>query len=378
MSFTGPKPQVESLTTQQETSLGYAAHDDQNDGVEEGNAGSNAMLGNSSVVSKTGTENTVTTIENEPNLQNESVSEEIQVAPIGTPEMPESVIPGPSSFEDLDRSLVAEKLELSTEPKDSHFDAKITNSLLSDNNQTNLNTKHHEVVLDSNKAEKSNFSLDSSASSIAHMSMDPLDFKISINSQFNAVLESPIANKEDIETVNSLSTNEDLNQNKPPEVSAEGDKSFGEAHNLNGAGSTRTTVVPESSYPFADEQSENSYSDIYGSRTFFDANNPGKFSSSVCIPAPSTVFPALLDFNGKVLVPAIVDQVQGQALSALQVLKVSSHIQPITKIRLVTSSDLCFFFCGPLTFFFLPLNSFCRLGGIAKAEKLTHLKLIGK
>ncbi|KAM7494484.1 hypothetical protein LguiB_029093 [Lonicera macranthoides] len=324
------KPQVKPLTTQQETLLDHAANDDLNDGVEEeGNAGSNAMLGNSSVVSKTGTENTDTTIENEPNLQNESVSEEIQVAPIGTPKMLESNIPGPSSFEDLDRSLVAEKLELSTEPKESHFIAKITNSSLSDNNETNLNTNHYEVVLDSNKAEKSNFSLDSSASSIAHISTDPLDFKISINSQFDAVLESPIANKEDIETVNSLSTNEDLNQNKQPEISAEGDKSFGEVRNLNGAGSARTAVVPESSYPFANEQSENGYSDIYGSGTFLDANNPGKFSSSVCIPAPSAVFPALQDFNGKVLVPAIVDQVQGQALSALQVLKViEADVQP--------------------------------------------------
>ncbi|KAL4557062.1 hypothetical protein LXL04_035232 [Taraxacum kok-saghyz] len=54
-----------------------------------------------------------------------------------------------------------------------------------------------------------------------------------------------------------------------------------------------------------------------------------KMSSSASIPAPSVVSPALQTLPGKVLVPAVVDSVQGQALAALQVLKViEGDVQP--------------------------------------------------
>uniref|UniRef100_A0A0R0I842 SLH domain-containing protein n=2 Tax=Glycine max TaxID=3847 RepID=A0A0R0I842_SOYBN len=61
--------------------------------------------------------------------------------------------------------------------------------------------------------------------------------------------------------------------------------------------------------------------------------NSGSFFSVPGIPAPSVVSASVQVLPGKVLVPAAVDQVQGQALAALQVLKViEPDVQP---------SDLC-------------------------------------
>ncbi|KAF5790567.1 putative S-layer domain-containing protein [Helianthus annuus] len=63
--------------------------------------------------------------------------------------------------------------------------------------------------------------------------------------------------------------------------------------------------------------------------TFFESVDLGKISSTASIPAPSVLSPALQALPGKVLVPAVVDQVQGQALAALQVLKViEGDVQP--------------------------------------------------
>ncbi|KAG5600662.1 hypothetical protein H5410_032032, partial [Solanum commersonii] len=63
-------------------------------------------------------------------------------------------------------------------------------------------------------------------------------------------------------------------------------------------------------------------------------NEPGRRNSGdififVGIPAPSTTSAVLQALPGKVLVPAAIDQVQGQALAALQVLKVmEADVQP--------------------------------------------------
>ncbi|CAJ1952794.1 unnamed protein product [Sphenostylis stenocarpa] len=64
-----------------------------------------------------------------------------------------------------------------------------------------------------------------------------------------------------------------------------------------------------------------------------ESPNSGSFFSVPGIPAPSVVSATVQVLPGKVLVPAAVDQVQGQALAALQVLKViEPDVQP---------SDLC-------------------------------------
>ncbi|KAL7585999.1 hypothetical protein Lser_V15G43855 [Lactuca serriola] len=61
----------------------------------------------------------------------------------------------------------------------------------------------------------------------------------------------------------------------------------------------------------------------------FDSMDLESLPSSASIPAPSVLSPSLQTLPGKVLVPAVVDQVQGQALAALQVLKViEGDVQP--------------------------------------------------
>ena len=54
----------------------------------------------------------------------------------------------------------------------------------------------------------------------------------------------------------------------------------------------------------------------------FYSMDVGKFASSASIPAQSVVSPAPQVLPGKVIVPAVVDQVQAHTLAALQVLKV--------------------------------------------------------
>lgn len=85
-------------------------------------------------------------------------------------------------------------------------------------------------------------------------------------------------------------------------------------------------LLGESSVPSVDEQEKDTRSNISEN---FELKNRGISFSSAGIPAPSVVSAALQVVPGKVVVPAAVDQVQGQALSALQVLRViESEVQP--------------------------------------------------
>lgn len=358
-----PKQHMEPLTKQQEVSLDSAEMNDT--GEEESNKGKNAVLDTDSLVSKTGTdqdsssykeidEDTFETRFNhemdaghssnvndninkasvQQDLQNEWATDGIPVAPDSTSKLPESEGPNEpfvtSSFEESAGRHDAEILESSTELKKYPTDAQLTNSLplVSDAAATNLNTDHQEVIPGSNETEYSNSSFDSSSSSIADTPTEPLAFEVLVKSQLDTVLEAQVAQKEDMETVGSFITKENLNVSNMVEVSTEQAKISLE-NNVNGGGSSGTTLVSPLAYPFANEQNENGYNDINWSRSIFDSKNPGNLSFSAGIPAPSVVFPALQAFPGKVLVPAVVDQVQGQALAALQVLKViETDVQP--------------------------------------------------
>lgn len=346
---------MEPLITQEEMSLGSA---DQSDTVEEdGNEGKNAMVDSFSLESKTGTnkdsssyaETNEATIKNDlfrdidagytsngdnvikksstqQELENESDVDDISIAQLGTPKLPESEVPGSpfaaSSFVDSDGSFDAEKIEPSIEAKENPIDPELTSSLVLDDYPTILSTDPQEVDPGSNGAEGSNFSLDSSSSFIADTPEDPLDINVLVVPQLYAVEEPQIASKEHLETVNSLSSKEEYDLSKTPEISSEGNKSSLEVDNLNGVGSSGTSVLSALVYPLANTPSENEYNDINGSRSLFDSMSNGTFSSSAGIPAPSVVSPSLKARPGKVLVPAVTDQVQGQALAALQVLKV--------------------------------------------------------
>ncbi|XP_075496115.1 uncharacterized protein LOC142533287 isoform X2 [Primulina tabacum] len=108
-------------------------------------------------------------------------------------------------------------------------------------------------------------------------------------------------------------------------VSVDGDDKYLE--NLNIIGSSGVSLVPEIANQFGSELHD--YNDINANRSFFDSTNPGIFFTSAGIPAPSVVSAALRAPPGKVLVPAVVDQLQSLALSALKDLKViEDDVQP--------------------------------------------------
>ncbi|XP_047333776.1 uncharacterized protein LOC124937541 isoform X2 [Impatiens glandulifera] len=96
-----------------------------------------------------------------------------------------------------------------------------------------------------------------------------------------------------------------------------------EEHNFNGAGlSGYSSVSAVTDVLEPNKQEANIYSSNSGSKSISESVKSGKSFSSAGIPAPSVVSAALQVVPGKVLVPAVVDHVQGQALAALQVLKV--------------------------------------------------------
>uniref|UniRef100_A0A5B7BY05 Putative GPI-anchored adhesin-like protein PGA55 isoform X1 n=1 Tax=Davidia involucrata TaxID=16924 RepID=A0A5B7BY05_DAVIN len=359
-SSSRPAKEIEPLTTRQEV---YLASDDQNDRVEEDeNDRKNMTRDSTSLEIETGTDkdSSLYTENNEPttesrlsedtdvgytlnggdvnndastqdDLKNELAIDDMSVAPAespGAPKLPETEIAdgsfAASNFENSDSSLVAEKPESAIELKEDLLNAEFTNLSVSDANPTTLNTDYEEGVPGSRETENLNLS----SRSISHDHSESLTFSVSVNSPLDSLLEHRIVHKESIETVNLHSTRENLDLSKTQEVSAEGNKSSLEEHNLNVGGSSGTTAVSAVAYPFSNEQDVNSYDDINGSRSFFESTNPWN-SVSVGIPAPSVVSAALQVLPGKVLVPAVVDQVQGQALAALQVLKViEADVQP--------------------------------------------------
>lgn len=358
-----PSQQMKPLTTQQEVLL---ASDDQNDSVKEDeNAGGNipedislgsktgtskdssspefdetpsesrvgddSDSGSSSVQDVEYTSNVTDAINNasiqedlqcEPTLDNKSVSPETSSVSLDLPESKNVgdsfVAPG---FKDVDSNLPVGTVELSSEPTENLVDVKPTNLLVSDANPSDLSNEPQDEMQGSSRHQSSNLLFDSSVST--QIVNEPLD--VSVNSQSNATLETQNLLKNDIDTVAPSSTEESPDLSKTPQVSAEKNSSSLEVHNYSESGSSGTSLLA-STYPFANEKDANHPNEI--NRSISESPNPGN-SFSAGIPAPSVVSAALQVLPGKVLIPAAVDQVQGQALAALQVLKViEADVQP--------------------------------------------------
>ncbi|XP_051122907.1 uncharacterized protein LOC127245855 [Andrographis paniculata] len=118
----------------------------------------------------------------------------------------------------------------------------------------------------------------------------------------------------------------DVEQSK---ASVDDDKSV-DRNILNTTVANSSPTVPEAVYHQSGNGTfEDGYNDLSGGQTLYDSATPESFFTSAGIPAPSVVTVALQSPPGKVLVPAVVDQLQSQALSALQVLKViEEDVQP--------------------------------------------------
>lgn len=357
MLYTGPKQQMEPLTTQQEVSL---VSDDQNDevlGVEkemykqddgsmEGGTGTHKDSSSSSEIidtpeNRVGDEsdiddlndhesngsdvfNSATTQEN---LQYKSTFDVKSDDPDGyivsnsydllEPEKGNEPFVA-SGFEDLDSNLPLGTEDLTSELKENPDIFRQKDLSVSDAVPSNLSLDHQDELSGSSGHQTSDHSLDST-SSINHLPNEPLALNESLSSQSNTNLEPHILPIDNKGTIISSSSNENVDLSKLPQVSAEGSSSPLEVHSRGEGGSSGTTVSA-SEYSFPNQLFTQSNNDI--SKSTLESPNPGNSFSSPGIPAPSVVSAALQVLPGKVLVPAVVDQVQGQALAALQVLKV--------------------------------------------------------
>ncbi|XP_061957112.1 uncharacterized protein LOC133678687 isoform X1 [Populus nigra] len=338
-SASRPKQEMEPFTTQREVSL---VSDKEDDKVEESESkeskkGIETDLSSSPELNEVPSENKLggdnketsvdsvdyatrvsDTVDNEPvqeNLQYESNFDDKSV----TPETTTSSENLPSS--DISASSPISTFEIEQNP------VNVEPSNVPD--ITNLNTDHQSESPASKIDENSDSSLNSSNSIICEPS-DPVGVKISESSPMDTSSEPQIVPQDDMETVASFLTKENLDLSNTQD-SAERNSSL-EVNHLDERDSSETISESASVDPFGNTDVVIANNEMKESKPFFEPPTP-EISFSAGIPAPSAVSAALQVLPGKVLVPAVVDQVQGQVLAALQVLKViEADIQ---------SSDLC-------------------------------------
>lgn len=136
----------------------------------------------------------------------------------------------------------------------------------------------------------------------------------------NTISDHKFFNEAVEENILSASEKESLDLNKIPQVSAEGNEPSLEEWNIPGNDVFEESPVLLSANALVDEKVMNDSYEVDEVKS--ESPNFRSFFSVPGIPAPSVVSATAQVFPGKVLVPAAVDQVQGQALAALQVLKV--------------------------------------------------------
>ncbi|KAL9338519.1 hypothetical protein Peur_070288 [Populus x canadensis] len=341
-STSRPKQQMEPFTTQQEVSL---ASDKEDDKVEESKsedrndsdlesktdiqtdlssfpelneAPSENVLGDSTETSTVDNVDYATRVSGTGNndsfqedLQYESSFDDKSVAPEMTPSsenLPSSEInaSSPVSTFELDKNPV--NVEPSNVP-----------------DITNLNTDHQSELPVLKINENSDPSSDSFTSTVLEPK-EPMGVNISDSSPMDTSSEPQIVPEDDTEAVASLLTKENLDLSNTTQNSAERNSSSLEVNYLDESDFSGTVS------DFAN-QAIIANNEMKESKPFLELPTPEISFSSVGIPAPSAVSAALQVLPGKVLVPAVVDQLQGQTFAALQVLKViEADVQP---------SDLC-------------------------------------
>ncbi|GAV79303.1 hypothetical protein CFOL_v3_22768 [Cephalotus follicularis] len=221
-----------------------------------------------------------------------------------------------SSSKDSDGSLSGTLPEPTSDIEGNLVDVEPVNL----SNKKNQNTLFQEGLRGLEETDNSNISLDSSFDSITDAPSQPVGASISDSSQLDTYFEpqiNPIDSTEAVGFFTTIKTPEISNKN--PVLVDINSMSVG-VHNLEE--SSGTTSVSASAYPLANIQDTNGHITMDIGRSSLESPSSVASFSPTGIPAPSVVSAALQVLPGKVLVPAVVDQVQGQALAALQVLKV--------------------------------------------------------
>ncbi|KAJ6889504.1 hypothetical protein NC652_030308 [Populus alba x Populus x berolinensis] len=339
-STSRPKQEMEPFTTQQEVSLVSDKEDDKveeseseeskkgietdlssspelNEAPSENKLGDNKETSVDSVDYATRVSDTVDNESVQENLQYESNFDDKSVASETT-----------TSSENLLSSDISASSPISTfEIEQNPVNVEPSNVP----DLTNLNTDHQSESPASKIDENSDSSLNSSNSIICEPS-EPVGVKISESSPMDTSSDPQIVSQDDMETVASFLTKVNLDLSNTTQDSAERNSSSLEVNHLDERDSSETISESASVDPFANTDVIIASNQMKESKPFFEPPTP-EISFSAGIPAPSAVSAALQVLPGKVLVPAVVDQVQGQVLAALQVLKViEADIQ---------SSDLC-------------------------------------
>ncbi|KAL2334723.1 hypothetical protein Fmac_015936 [Flemingia macrophylla] len=192
-----------------------------------------------------------------------------------------------------------------------------------------LNTEQHDEITSSSDSVSFGVSKAYSSSG-ADNETEIVDVAVSPGSN-NTISDPKFFNEAGQENILSASKKENLELNKIPQVSAEGNEPSFEELSITGNDLFEKSSVSSSSNTLVDEPVKNDNYKVNEVKS--ESPNSGSFFSVPGIPAPSVFSAAVHVLPGKVLVPAAVDQVQGQALAALQVLKViEPDVQP---------SDLC-------------------------------------
>ncbi|KAL2605140.1 hypothetical protein AAZX31_09G124900 [Glycine max] len=149
--------------------------------------------------------------------------------------------------------------------------------------------------------------------------------------QGNGKMEGDAPNYDDAKPLHLNTEQHDEITSSSGSVSAEGNEPSFEERSVPGNDLFEESSISSSVNTLVDEQVTNDNYEVDEVKS--KSPNSGSFFSVPGIPAPSVVSASVQVLPGKVLVPAAVDQVQGQALAALQVLKViEPDVQP---------SDLC-------------------------------------
>lgn len=267
---------METLTKHQEESL---ISEDHNDNVDDDRTETKIVdYSSNNKDGETTTDNELgpsTNIEDR-DVNNVSIQQDLQVE---LPELHKSNVDdelvNESSAENVDDNLVAENFESGNNySEDDTTNVKVIDSLDTDVNSINPDTGSNEVDTVINGSDE--YSLPPPSTSV-----------LDTQSEQETVMLGPISSKV-----------EDFDNKETQVFSGE--------------------TLP---YTFENEKSDIGFNNNLEG-TIIESVDLGKISPSASIPAPSLLSPALQNLPGKVLVPAAVDQVQGQALAALQVLKV--------------------------------------------------------
>ncbi|KAM1407312.1 hypothetical protein ACFXTH_001888 [Malus domestica] len=206
-----------------------------------------------------------------------------------------------SGLEDFDRSLAVGIGDLTSELKENLESVKPTNLQASETNRSNLSIEPQDGILGTSENQTATFESSTFIADAQELNQ-PIALDTSVMTQSNTILEPQVSSEDNIGPVTPSSTEENLDLSTTPQVLAEGISS-----------SLKGNTITESEPPRSKSQ----------------LPTAGNSFSSAGIPAPTVVSAALQVVPGKVLVPAVVDQVQGQALAALQVLKViEADVQP--------------------------------------------------